>query len=328
MPLSHTISALPLRPSSLLRLEQRGFVTTAEIDSSKENGGIANLASELSVSLVEAASIVREVESAIKSVTGSEAHPFRKTTTALSILKRTKTTERTVVTFSKALDGLLGGGFSKSEVTEVVGLPGAGKTQLAMQLCVDARLPTSFGGVAGESVYIDTEGSFSPERCYTMAKALVEHVQRSSQNRRAKSPQISIPDLPSWFQAENILDGIHVYRVHDEAAQAATIYSLPKFLKQRTEKGTPVRLVIVDSIAFHYRCAPPGYDYMARTRSLTNIAAFLSDLAATFDLAVVVINQMTTKIILLYESAHWSNLHTKLLEWQCTTFARQGSETF
>lgn len=35
---------------------------------------------------------------------------------------------------------------------------------------------------------------------------------------------------------------------------------------------------------------------MARTRSLTNIAAFLSDLAATFDLAVVVINQMTTKV--------------------------------
>lgn len=35
---------------------------------------------------------------------------------------------------------------------------------------------------------------------------------------------------------------------------------------------------------------------MARTRSLTNVAAFLSDLALTFDLAAVVINQMTTKV--------------------------------
>lgn len=35
---------------------------------------------------------------------------------------------------------------------------------------------------------------------------------------------------------------------------------------------------------------------MARTRSLTNVAACLSDIASTFDLAVVVINQMTTKV--------------------------------
>ena len=35
---------------------------------------------------------------------------------------------------------------------------------------------------------------------------------------------------------------------------------------------------------------------MARTRSLTNIAAFLADLATQFDCAVVCINQMTTKV--------------------------------
>ncbi len=35
---------------------------------------------------------------------------------------------------------------------------------------------------------------------------------------------------------------------------------------------------------------------MARTRSLTNIAAFLADLATQFDVAVVCINQMTTKV--------------------------------
>jgi RAD51-like protein 2 len=59
--------------------------------------------------------------------------------------------------------------------------------------------------------------------------------------------------VPDWFRADNILDGIHVYRVHDEACQTATINSLPAFLKQRAEKHTPVRLVIIDSIAFHYR---------------------------------------------------------------------------
>lgn len=86
-----------------------------------------------------------------------------------------------------------------------------------------------------------------------MDQALVEHVELSIQNRRAKSPQSYIPDMPTWFQPENILDGIHVYRVHDEAAQTATIFSLPEFLKKRVELGVPVRLIVVDSIAFHYR---------------------------------------------------------------------------
>lgn len=35
---------------------------------------------------------------------------------------------------------------------------------------------------------------------------------------------------------------------------------------------------------------------MARTRCLTKIAAFLADLATQFDVAVVAINQMTTKV--------------------------------
>lgn len=37
-------------------------------------------------------------------------------------------------------------------------------------------------------------------------------------------------------------------------------------------------------------------DYMARTRSLTQVAAFLADLANKYDLAVLVVNQMTTKL--------------------------------
>ena len=181
MSISHNLSNLPLRPTSLSLLEQRGFVSTSEILISKQNGGISNFAAELNVSLAQAASIVREVDSAVKAVTCSEAAQNRKSATALSILKRTKATERNIVTFSKAMDNLLGGGFSKSEVTEIVGLPGTGKTQLVMQLCVDARLPTSFGGVTGESVYIDAEGSFSPERCFTMAKVRFGNDFRSQQ---------------------------------------------------------------------------------------------------------------------------------------------------
>ena len=75
----------------------------------------------------------------------------------------------------------------------------------------------------------------------------MDHIHGTVKRRNKASP------IPDWFRAENILAGIHVYRVHDEASQTATIYSLPAFLKQRAEMGNPVRLVIVDSIAFHYR---------------------------------------------------------------------------
>ena len=35
---------------------------------------------------------------------------------------------------------------------------------------------------------------------------------------------------------------------------------------------------------------------MARTRALTKVAAFLADMASQFDVSVVAINQMTTKV--------------------------------
>lgn len=273
---SHKLSHLPLRPSTLSTLEQRGFVSTGELEESKRNGGMSNLAAEAGCSLAEAASLMREVESAIASVRPTAQH--KQSATALSLISKVKAANRTIVTFSRSVDNMLGGGLAKSEVTEIAGLPGVGKTQLSMQLCVDARLPVAFGGVAGESVYIDTEGSFSPERCFTMAKvsverdkhawirlhcfpyspvystfsyllikALVEHIHASAKRRNKPSP------IPDWFSAENILAGIHVYRVHDEASQTATIYSLPSFLKKQADMGRPVRLIIVDSIAFHYR---------------------------------------------------------------------------
>lgn len=178
---------------------------------------------------------------------------------------------RPIVTFSKSMDKLLGGGLSIGELTEIVGMPGVGKTQLAMQLCVDASLPKSYGGVGGEAVYIDSEGSFSPERCHSMAESLVQHVYESAQRRASRyqnslSETVLHPDemqaasldqrpahYPEGFTVESILNGIHVFRVHDEASQTATIRSLYGFLTMRKNLNNPVRIIVIDSIAFHYR---------------------------------------------------------------------------
>jgi RAD51-like protein 2 len=176
-----------------------------------------------------------------------------------------------------------------------------------MQLAVNAALPTVYGGVQGETIYVDTEGSFSPERCHQMSLAMVNHIHTGRRKQQAtaavtthhQQQQQSSPDLPATFTPDGILQGIHVYRVHDPAAQTAVVHALPVLLHQRAAAGSPVRLIVVDSVAFHHRTGAAEGDeaqyYLRRTRLLTQQAAFLARTAVDFGLAVVAINQMTTQ---------------------------------
>lgn len=47
----------------------------------------------------------------------------------------------------------------------------------SMQLAVDVQIPECFGGVEGEAVFIDTEGSFMVDRVVDLATACIEHLQ-------------------------------------------------------------------------------------------------------------------------------------------------------
>ena len=159
-----------------------------------------------------------------------------------------------IITFSSALDNALDGGLLLGEVVEICGEPGAGKTQLSMQLAVDAQIPACYGGVEGRALYIgaharvshcmrarretfsrpsqtaDCEGGFSAARAHEMATGLSEHLawmtrrdsERGSSVRTGRSP-------------DAILAGIVVHRVHDRAAQSAVIEKLPEFLTAHPE---------------------------------------------------------------------------------------------
>jgi RAD51-like protein 2 len=319
-------------------------------------GGMEHLASELNVTVPEAYDLFQQVQDCLFTSSSSGAcggWSFGNGTggtTALSardLLNQTNKIHkhnRFIVTFCKTMDFLLGGGIELAQVTEIAGLPGVGKTQLAMQLCVDAHIPKLLGGVQGQAVYIDSEGSFSPQRCHTMAQALVQHMQASVQRQQRRQqqhptalnhhphrPTPGLDALPTHFTPEHILSGIHVYRVHSEPEQTSTIYSLSRFLQeqqlrsQQDPRISPIKLIVIDSIAFHYRAGVPDHAlrnsrnsdinpnmpckarrqqiqksknfYIQRTKALTTLAAFLGELAATFDVAVVAINHMTTKFM-------------------------------
>ncbi|GMF00038.1 unnamed protein product [Ambrosiozyma monospora] len=74
-----------------------------------------------------------------------------------------------ISTGCKAFDEMLGGGISTMSTTEVFGEFRTGKTQLAHTLCVTAQLPKEMGGAEGKVAYIDTEGTFRPERIREIA---------------------------------------------------------------------------------------------------------------------------------------------------------------
>lgn len=195
--------------------------------------------------------------------------------------------KKTLVTFCQDLDQILGGGIRTAQVTEFCGAPGVGKTQIMMQLAINVQMPTAFNGLDGEAVYVDTEGSFAAKRCLHMASAFCKHLQKVALRRRDDK----LLNEARQLDPEMILDRIHYFRARDATELLAVVDVLPSFLQ-----GHPkVKIVIIDSIAFHFR--QDFDDIGARTRRLIQMGQSLMELAHVKDLAVVMTNHVTTKIM-------------------------------
>lgn len=212
-------------------------------------------------------------------------------------------TEKQIVTFCRSIDDILGGGVSLGQMTELCGVPGIGKTQLAIQLALDVQIPEVFGGLGGEAIYIDTEGSFMIERVANMAEALSVHLKKISKIpcRPKRSASSSSPPLqpvldPNKLSAaegiskQTLLNGIIVFRVHDQTEQVAVINHLHAYLSIKPR----VKVVVIDSIAFHFR--QDLQDTSSRNRLLSSLAQLLYKAAYDYNIAVVTVNHVTTKI--------------------------------
>ena len=75
-----------------------------------------------------------------------------------------------ITTASKELDKLLQGGIETGSITELFGEFRTGKSQLCHTLAVTCQLPIDMGGAEGKCLYIDTEGTFRPERLLAVAE--------------------------------------------------------------------------------------------------------------------------------------------------------------
>lgn len=267
------VASFAFAPAVKVRLISAGFLTAKDIRDLRPT----ELSKEAGISQQEALEVLQEVRRGPAEQGAAESR-----LTALELLEMEQALG-TVITFCSALDQALGGGVPVGKTTEICGAPGVGKTQLCIQLAVDAQIPGCFGGLGGQAVYIDTEGSFLVERAVDVATAAVQHctlITKDTEQREA---------LQS-FTVETVLSQLFLFRCHDYVELLAQTHLLPDFLSQHPK----VRLVVIDSIAFPFRHS--FEDLSLRTRLLNGLAQQLIQIASQHSVAVVLTNQMTTRI--------------------------------
>jgi DNA repair protein RadA len=172
-----------------------------------------------------------------------------------------------IMTNSKALDSLFGGGIESGAITECYGEFGSGKSSLAHQLAVNVQLPKDKGGVEGIAVWLDTESTFRPERIKQIAEL-------------------------NGLDPEKMLKNIKVARCFNSDHQMLLAEKVEDLIKE----GQNVKLVIVDSLMSHFRADFSGRGQLAdRQQKLNKHLHQLQKLASSYNLAVYVTNQVMAK---------------------------------
>jgi DNA repair protein RadA len=170
-----------------------------------------------------------------------------------------------ITTGSKNLDNLLGGrGVETKAITEAYGAFGSGKSQLGFTLAVRTQLPVELGGAGGKAVFVDTEGTFRPERIRQIANGM-------------------------QLNPENVLKNIFVARAFNSDHQILLLDKVTEMVKN----GEPIKLIVIDSLTAHFRAEFSGRGMLAdRQQKLNKYLHNLMKLAETCNLAIYVTNQV------------------------------------
>jgi len=187
--------------------------------------------------------------------------------TADTVWERRKSLAR-IGTNSTDLDNLLGGGgIETGGITEFYGEYRTGKTQLMHQLCVNVQLSKEEGGISGKALYIDSEGTFRPERLIQMAEA-------------------------KGLDYREVLKNVIYARAYSSDHQIMLIKDTMKIIIEKN-----IKLIIVDSLISHFRAEFIGRGTLATRQQLLNLHLHdLLRLAEMYpELAVVITNQVQSK---------------------------------
>lgn len=179
------------------------------------------------------------------------------------LLKRREKIFR-ISTGSTAFDEMLAGGIESGAITETYAQYGGGKTQIALILAVNLQLKYP----DAVAVYIDSEGSFRPERIIQLAKGV-------------------------GLDPDKVLKNIKVARAFNSDHQMLLAEKVEDLIKK---DNTNVKLVIVDSLTSHFRAEFVGRGTLAnRQQQINKHMHVLAKLAHLYNVVVYVTNQVMTK---------------------------------
>jgi len=202
------------------------------------------------------------VEAAKKAIAVAQESTTINYETGEQIMERRKEIGR-ITTGSKELDELIGGGVETNGITEAYGKFASGKTQLGFQLCVNVQLPKERGGLEGGVLFIDTEGTFRPERITEIAQA-------------------------AKLDPKTVLDNIIVVRATTTEQQILTIERADKLISEKN-----IKLIVVDSITSLFRSEFLGRGALGERQQKLNLHIHkLQSLSDKYNLAVYITNQV------------------------------------
>ena len=202
------------------------------------------------------------IETAKKAVQAAKEATTINYTTGSAVLERRHGLGK-ISTGSKELNELLGGGIETEAITESYGRFASGKTQLGFQITVNSMLPRDKGGLDGNVLFVDTEGTFRPERIETIATA-------------------------AGMDPKEALDRIIVVRATTTDQQILTIDRADKLVQEKN-----IKLIVVDSLMALFRSEFIGRGALGeRQQKLNQHIHKLQMLADKFGLAVYITNQV------------------------------------
>ena len=178
-----------------------------------------------------------------------------------------------ITTGSKTMDTMLGGGIETQAITEMHGAFGSGKSQMGLQLAVNVQLPVAKGGLGGQAIFIDTEGTFRPERIQQMAQA-------------------------AGLNPQKVLENIFVAKAYNSDHQVLLAEKTEDIIKEGNGK---VKVIIVDSVTSAFRSDYTGRGTLAnRQQKLNRHLHHLQKLADVYNLAIYLTNQVMSRPDILF----------------------------
>lgn len=241
-------------PVTKQKLTEAGIYTIMDLAAR----GVGEVADAINGDTAKASEMINKARSKLSEL-GILSKDF---VSAKELYQKRQNIER-ITTGSKALDDLLGGGVETGAVTEFYGEFGSGKSQVCHTLSVTVQLPKDKGGLEAGAVYVDTEGTFRPERIAEIAEA------------RGLDPG-------------QVLENIIVAKAYNSAHQELIVRELGNHIEK-----TKLKLVVVDSAVAHYRAEFLGRGTLAeRQQRLNRFMHTILRIAEIYGVAVVVTNQV------------------------------------